>query len=181
MSKRARCRRQLLSMIEKGFRLDIQGLRALAVLSVVDKKGVSHAVEMTYAPCVILKTFYELDHALDSFPLKEINILDENKKRIFEDCLIATIHLYREGLRPGGSENKRKILRQYVRLLKSYGEDLDISSGEIKNLINEYEDNKFGDRQVSSEILVSLAQEKPIIIDSARSIKEKKTFNRFGV
>ncbi len=35
MSKRARCRRQLLSMIEKGFRLDIQGLRALAVLSVV--------------------------------------------------------------------------------------------------------------------------------------------------
>src|SRR3989338_1679773 len=68
-------------------------------------------VEIALGSTTILKQLHGLDHVQDCTPVAGLNLESEAIKRKFEDSIITSTVLYREGLRPFGKHNRSRILK----------------------------------------------------------------------
>lgn len=144
-------------LMGRDIRIDISdagGKRlAMGVIIAMHLDGLFHCVEVALAPGRIVQSIYRRPHYLDVFPLTGLIGPNERITRKLEDCLVGIVLLAREGLRPGGSENKRKIMRAYLKFLGKTCTQVGISRESLMKVVTEYECRQYGNT-TSAAILV---------------------------
>jgi hypothetical protein len=145
-------------------------------------------IEIALGTSTILKQLYGLDHVQDCNPVIGLeNIENQTIRRKFEDAIITSTALYREGLRPFGQHNTNRILKQYVRSLSYFRAKSGFSIDQLQQIISTFESREF---QSSAEILSSetivefvkafeneLFAKKDITDDEKKIIEALKLFN----
>ena len=96
-------------------------------------------IEFALGSTTTLKQLYGLDHVLDCTPVIGLKCEDEALKRRFEDAVITSTVLFREGLRPLGQHNRNRILKQYVRSLSYFRSKIGMSIEELSGVISSFE------------------------------------------
>ena len=100
-------------------------------------------VEIALGSTTILKQLHGLDHVQDCTPVAGLNLESEAIKRKFEDSIITSTVLYREGLRPFGQHNRSRILKQYVRSLSYFRAKSKLGIGSLSQIISGFEKREF--------------------------------------
>lgn len=110
-------------------------------------------IEIALGTSTILKQLHGLDHVQDCTPVIGLeNIENQTIRRKFEDAVITSTALYREGLRPLGQHNTNRILKQYVRSLSYFRSKSGFSIDQLQQIISTFESREF---QSSAEISFS--------------------------
>lgn len=100
-------------------------------------------VEIALGSTTILKQLYGLDHVQDCTPVIGLNMENETIRRKFEDAIITSTVLYREGLRPFGQSNRNRILKQYVRSLSYFRAKSGINIEALSEIVLDFEKREF--------------------------------------
>ena len=100
-------------------------------------------VEIALGSTTILKQLYGLDHVQDCTPVMGLNVENETIRRKFEDAIITSAVLYREGLRPFGQNNRNRILKQYVRSLSYFRAKSGINIEDLSQIVSNFEKREF--------------------------------------
>lgn len=100
-------------------------------------------VEVALGSTTILKQLYGLDHVQDCMPVIGLDVKNEIIKRKFEDAVITSAVLCKEGLRPFGQNNRNRILKQYVRSLSYFRAKSGISIEVLSEIISNFEKREF--------------------------------------
>lgn len=100
-------------------------------------------VEIALGAAMILKQLYGLDSVQDCTPVVGLNIENEAVKRKFEDAIITSVALFREGLRPLGQHNRNRILKQYVRSLSYFRAKAGMSIENLARVVADFEKREF--------------------------------------
>ena len=103
----------------------------------------SLGVESALGSTMILKQLHGLDRVQDCMPVTGLIVENEDIKGKFEDAIITSTVLYREGLRPFGQHNRNRILKQYVRALSYFRAKSKISIENLSNIILSFEKREF--------------------------------------
>lgn len=123
---------------------------------VLERDGIPVAVELALGSTTIIKQLFGLNHVLDCHTIIGL----EGKKQPFgiklTDCLITSLYLYRENLRPGGTDNRRRILRMYLEGIKYFEKKLNINDKTLEEIIIKSEGLEFGNNKISSNLVSDL-------------------------
>ncbi len=111
------------------------------------------AVEIALGTSTILKQMYGLSHVSDCNPVLGLEHVDEKYRRKFEDSIIVSTLLFREGLKPSALGNKERIFRTYLRSLSYFRIKNIISLDTLGSIISDYEIKQFGDSSSSASIV----------------------------
>lgn len=107
-----------------------------------DKKRLG--IEIALGTSTILKQLHGLDHVQDCTPVIGLEAIENQTiRRKFEDAIITSTVLYREGLRPFGQHNRNRILKQYVRSLSYFRAKSGIDTNRLQQIISDFESRKF--------------------------------------
>jgi hypothetical protein len=110
---------------------------------VIIQNGIGQlGVELGLGDSTILKQIYDLEHVLDVFYMPELDISPNNKRKL-EDCIIVSTALYRENLRPSGS-NMGQSFRRYLESMSYICNVENLPLNKLKLVMNEFEKNEFG-------------------------------------
>lgn len=96
-------------------------------------------VEVALGTTIILRQMHGLDHTLDCTPVADLHLDDKKIRRKFEDSVIVSTVLYREGLRPLGQRNQSRILKQYVRSLSYFRAKAGMNIESLSSALAEFE------------------------------------------
>ncbi len=117
------------------------------------------AVEVALGSSVILKQLFGLDHVQDCTPVIGLPSGNESMRRKFEDAIITSTVLYREGLRPFGQQNKNRILKQYVRSMSYFRGKSGLTIEDLSRIVADFERREFPESTESvSEIVVEFVK-----------------------
>lgn len=100
-------------------------------------------VEIALGSTVILKQLYGLDHVQDCTPVPDLNSKNDTIRRKFEDSIITSTVLFREGLKPFERNSRSRILKQYVLSLSYFRAKSGLSINELFKIISNYEEREF--------------------------------------
>jgi len=107
-----------------------------------DKKRLG--IEIALRTSTILKQLHGLDHVQDCTPvIGRETIENQAIRRKFEDAIITTTVLYREGLRPFGQHNRNRILKKYVRSLSYFRGKTGMETDQLQRIIFNFEIREF--------------------------------------
>lgn len=126
------------------------------------RNGCEIGVELAFGSTVILLQQYELDHIYDSYPLCGFPEKPRTLARKLEDTVVVCITLFREGLKPRGSNNRHRILKKYVEGIQYLIEALNYQLNDLKTCMEKYELTMYGDSFATNEIITYLMQSKNI-------------------
>ncbi|MEK7625468.1 MAG: hypothetical protein AAB467_03925, partial [Patescibacteria group bacterium] len=139
---------------------DGQGFSDVGNIILLENCEKQLGVETAFGTTTILKQLYGLDHVQDCTPVIDLaSVEDESLRRKFEDSIIASVVLYREGLRPFGQNNRNRILKQYVRSLSYFRARTKIDFERLLQIISNFEKKEFPDsEEPSAEIIVEFVK-----------------------
>ena len=121
----------------------------IAVVSAIDVDQALRFCEVSISPGKILQQLFHRDHFLDCFPVVGVPHDNLNAARKLEDCVVLSVLLLREGLRPGGSSNMRQLLRKYLISAAELAQVLGVGATQLRSVVSEYEQAQFGDLSAS--------------------------------
>jgi hypothetical protein len=118
-------------------------------------------IETALGSTVMLKQLYGLNHIQDCMPIIELqDINNEAIRRKFEDAIIVSINLFREGLKPFSKDSRSRILKQYVLSLSYFRAKSKISMENLLEIISNFENREFPNSiQHTSKILIDSVQQ----------------------
>jgi hypothetical protein len=163
-----------------------EGFSDIGNIIIFETDNKTMGVEIALGTSTILKQLYSLDHVQDCTPVMGLHVENEPIRRKFEDAIISSTVLYREGLRPIGKHNRNRILKQYVRSLSYFRGKSGLSLDNLSKIIKDFENSEFpGSGTSSAEILVEflgsfenellykkdLTEDEKKILDSLRLLK----------
>ncbi|OHA89521.1 MAG: hypothetical protein A3B03_00590 [Candidatus Zambryskibacteria bacterium RIFCSPLOWO2_01_FULL_42_41] len=134
-------------------------------------------VEIALGSTTILKQLYGLDHVQDCTPVIGLNVENETIRRKFEDAIITSTVLCREGLRPFGQNNRNRILKQYVRSLSYFRAKSRIDIETLSQIVANFEKREFPEStdQVASVVMEFLkAFENELLVKKNLTDDDKK-------
>lgn len=123
---------------------------------VLEKNGVPVVVEVAIGVTTTIKQIYGLGHVLDCHAIIGLERYPQPFCRKLEDCILISLVLYREGLRPGGTNNRRRLLRSYLRGVTYLRASVDISLDDIGKIISNLEKLEFGESVIADKIVTDI-------------------------
>lgn len=127
---------------------------------VIENETKTLGVELAIGETTTIKELYGLDHVLDCHPVVGLENVPILFRRKLEDAILVSTTLFREGLRPNGSDNRGRLLRTYVRSISYLRAKIGISIEALSNLIASFEKREFSSTNnlVSAEIISYLVE-----------------------
>lgn len=141
-------------------------------------------VEVALGSTTILKQLYGLDHVQDCTPVIGLSMENETVRRKFEDAVITSTVLFREGLRPFGKSNRNRILRQYVRSLSYFRVKSGINIEALSQIFSDFEKREFPgsvDRVGDTIIELVGAFENELLVKKNLTDDDKKIKEQLGL
>jgi len=96
-------------------------------------------MELSLSPGRFIQLTNGLAHFVDIYGIQKIKGADPLLERAFSDCLTAVATLIHFGLRPGGTDNRMKILRQYIKCLSTLSGSLGLSHSSLLAALRDFE------------------------------------------
>lgn len=124
---------------------DTDGFSDVGNIILLESKQKKLGVEIALGTSTILKQLYGLEHVQDCSPVIGLESLDKSIRRKFEDSIITSTVLYREGLRPIGQNNRNRILKQYVRSLSYFRGKTGMNIETLTGIMSSFERREFPD------------------------------------
>lgn len=100
-------------------------------------------IETALGSTVILKQLYGLDHVQDCIPVNGLDSENNTIRRKFEDSIITSIVLCREGLKPFGQNTRNRILKQYILSLSYFRAKSELSIDNLLKILSDFEKREF--------------------------------------
>lgn len=148
---------------------DGQGFSDVANLIILEDEESKLCLEISIGVSTTLKQLYALDHVQDCTPVAGIESVDTKYRRKFEDVIITSAVLYKEGLRPFGKHNRNRILKKYIQLLSYFRDKCGIDLDRLQELIAGFEKREFPELNKGNS---------QILIDYIRAYENKIAYNR---
>lgn len=117
-------------------------------------------IEIALGTSTILKQLHGLDHVQDWTPVIGLETIENQAiRRKFEDAIITSTVLYREGLRPFGQHNRNRILKKYVRSLSYFKGKTGMETDQLQRIIFNFEIREFQSTENScAETIVEIVE-----------------------
>lgn len=134
-------------------------------------------IEVALGSSTILKQLYGLEHVQDCNPVFELKTDNEAIRRKFEDAIITSAVLFREGLRPFGQHNRNRILKQYVKSLSYFRAKSGMSLDELAGAVSGFETREFSesDERIASVLIEFVkSYENELIVKKDLTESDKK-------
>lgn len=112
------------------------------------------AAELALGETTILKQLYKMDHVLDCHPVVGLSDRQDAYSRKMTDAILIGTTLLNEGLKPGSSENKSRILRTYLRSLSYFRAKLNIGMEKLGLMISEFSDREFRESSNPTQFII---------------------------
>jgi hypothetical protein len=109
----------------------------------IENSGRKIGIEVALGATTTLKQILGLNHVLDCFPILGLSTTNEIITRKLEDAIIVSTRLFREGLKPLGSDNKERLFRTYLRSISYFRNKSNISLNSLSEIIASYESKEF--------------------------------------
>jgi hypothetical protein len=100
-------------------------------------------IETAVGASVLTQHVRGLAHVLDCHPVPGLTHDIPNLTRKLQDSMLVSIALFREGLRPGASSNRARILRSYIRVLVYLAARLNIDPIDLERMMTYLEIEEF--------------------------------------
>ena len=103
---------------------------------------------------VIMKELFELDHVMETSTINKslsLDILHNNK---LKDCIVSSVLLYRNWLKPKASNTKWRILRSYLRGILYFCNKFNIDNNALLLVIKRYEEAEFWDNSWVKDFII---------------------------
>lgn len=123
---------------------------------VLERDGSPVAVELALGSTTIIKQIFGLGHVLDCHSIVGLEEKEQPFGIKLTDCLITSLYLYRENLRSGGTDNRRRILRKYLEGIRYFEKKLNVNNKTLEKIIIKSERFEFGDIKISSDLVSDL-------------------------
>lgn len=134
-------------------------------------------IEVALGSTIILKQLYDLDHVLDCNPVIGLHADNLNIKRKFEDTVVVSTILRREGLKPTAHDNRGRLLRSYMRSLSYFRTKTSVPLEDLFRILSNFESKEFPDspKYACNDIIHYLRVfENDLIQKKDYSLEEKK-------
>lgn len=92
---------------------------------------------------VILMEIYWLDNIFQTTPIEKYYSINENLHPKLKDCIISSLHLLNEWIKPIASNNKWRILRKYIRWILYFTKKMQLDINSIIQICSNYENDCF--------------------------------------
>jgi hypothetical protein len=119
----------------------------VANLIIIENEHQPACLEISIGVTTILKELYNLDHVQDGVPVEGFQCLDAKYRRKFEDALVTSAVLFREGLRPFGSHNRNRILKKYVQALSFFRAKCHLQMPELRVIARRFEESQLAETE----------------------------------
>lgn len=123
---------------------------------VLERNRIPVAIELALGSTTIIKQIFCLDHVLDCHSIMGLEDTDKLFGKKLEDCIITCLYLYREGLRPGGTDNRRRILKKYLEGVGYFKNKLGITNEHLEQVITNSEKLEFDAANASTDFYSDL-------------------------
>lgn len=123
---------------------DAEGFSDIGNVIILENNQKRLGIEIALGTSTILKQLHGLDHVQDCTPVIGLEAIENQAmRRKFEDAIITSTVLYREGLRPFGQHNRNRILKQYVRSLSYFRGKSGMDIERLQQVISGFESREF--------------------------------------
>jgi len=122
---------------------DGEGFSDVGNLIIIENSESELCLEMSIGPLTSLKQIFGLDHVQDCNPVAGLESVDKKFRRKFEDSIITSTVLMREGLRPFGQHNRNRILKRYIQSMSYFRSRCAIKIEELSKIISDFENREF--------------------------------------
>lgn len=124
---------------------------------IIEDENEKYGVEVALWASTMIKEMYDLDHTLETTSLNDIYPWLNNPMCYkLQDSIIASVLLFRNGVRPNSSNTKGRVLKTYLKGILLYSELLHVSLDEIFEIIQAYENREYGANDVLPEMIYYL-------------------------
>ena len=120
-----------------------EGFSDVANLIIIENADSKLCLEMSIGTTTILKELHGLDHVQDCTPVAGLRSVEAKYRRKFEDAIITSTVLFREGLRPLGQHNRNRILKKYVQALSYFRAKCNMKADDLRRNISGFEAREF--------------------------------------
>lgn len=142
---------------------------------VIENEVKKLGIEIALGSTMILKQLYGLEHVQDCTPVLGFNSENNIFRRKFEDSIITSVFLFREGLKPFERNSRSKILKQYLLSLSYFRAKLGLSIDRLFEIIFSFEKREFPESiQCVSRIIIKSLREVEKDIISKKNLTEKE-------
>ena len=123
---------------------------------VIEKKGTPFAVEMGMGVSTLIAKIFSLENSIEASIISKAVPFKSGFTSKFSDALSIAVVMIREKIKPG-SRDKARLLRTCLESITYFRFKLGISLEEIKNFVNKFEKEEFGEvTDISDKILFYL-------------------------
>ena len=123
---------------------DTEGFADIGNIIILESGEKRLGIEIALGTSTILKQLHGLDHVQDCTPVIGLEAIENQTiRRKFEDAIITSVVLYREGLRPFGQNNRNRILKKYVRSLSYFRGKTGMDTVQLQQIISDFESREF--------------------------------------
>ncbi|EKE18542.1 MAG: hypothetical protein ACD_9C00301G0004 [uncultured bacterium] len=149
----------------------------VANIIMIETEDEKLGIEFALGATTTLKQLYVLDHVADCHPVPTISTLEHELKYKFEDAVIVSTMLTKEGLQPLSTNNRGRILRSYMRSLSYFRAKAGMSIEELQIALLKFEDQQFPDTEKMSakEIINYVIYYEKELTDKKYTTYEDKT------
>lgn len=121
---------------------------------VLEMDGQPIGFEIALGASNITKQLLGLDHVLECFPIFGLDTHPLGLHRKLEDCILVSIVLYHEGLRPHSKKNPNRTLKDYMKAIGYFAIKFNLTKNQLNEAITNFEINYFpSDNKLNVEIV----------------------------
>jgi hypothetical protein len=135
-------------------------------------------LEISIGVTTILKELYSLDHVQDGVPVEGFQHLDAKYRRKFEDALVTSTVLFREGLRPFGSHNRNRILKKYIQTLSYFRARCHLELPELRTIARRFEESQLAD---TTDAIADILIDYMVALENELSHKKDLTLDQHKI
>lgn len=123
---------------------------------ILERDNIPVAIELALGSTTIIKQIYGLPHVLDCHSIVGLKNTKEPFGRKLEDCILTSLYLYNEGLRPGGTDNRKRLLKKYLLGIQYFRNKLGLTYENLGEIICMSEKLEFGSIKISPDLNADL-------------------------
>jgi len=119
----------------------------------IERQKIPIAVEMGIGVSTLISKIFGLNNSIESSSISKIIPFKKGIISKFADAISTSVVMMREGVKPG-SRDKPRLLRTNLYSISYFRKKLDIDLEKIKQYINDYEKEEFGEVTIVSNNVI---------------------------
>ena len=118
--------------------------RDIGNIIVIEDADTKYGVEAAFGESNTISKINGLDNSIQADYISYFIDTTDKRNIKLADSVSVTTHLIHEGVKPGGSNTQRKVLREYIKAMLYWSEKNGVSLEDIAEIMKRYELFEYG-------------------------------------